>query len=71
MSARRLLLIHGGHPGGRTERLREAVLDGIRDSDDLPELRVLPALSAGIDDLLWANGLLIGTPSTSATCPAR
>ena len=26
------------------------------------ELRALPALTAGIDDLLWANGLLIGTP---------
>jgi multimeric flavodoxin WrbA len=26
------------------------------------ELRALAALSAGIDDLLWAHGLIIGTP---------
>lgn len=62
MTRNRLLLIHGGRLGGHTEQLRGAVLEGVRDSGETPELRVLPALSAGIDDLLWAEGLLIGTP---------
>jgi multimeric flavodoxin WrbA len=59
---KRLLMIHGGHAGGRTERLVEAVAAGVRDCGDDVELRVLPALAAGIDDLLWCEGLLIGTP---------
>jgi multimeric flavodoxin WrbA len=65
----RVLLIHGGHAGGRTERLVQAVAAGVREAaegadegDDGVELRVLPALQAGIDDLLWCRGLLIATP---------
>jgi multimeric flavodoxin WrbA len=65
----RVLLIHGGHAGGRTERLVQAVAAGVREAgeatdegDDGVELRVLPALQAGIDDLLWCQGLLIATP---------
>jgi multimeric flavodoxin WrbA len=59
---RRILLIYGGHPGGRTERLVEAVRAGIDTSGEAIELRCLPALSADTSDLLWAQGLLIGTP---------
>jgi multimeric flavodoxin WrbA len=59
---KRVLLIHGGHTGGRTARLVEAAGYGVRDCGDEAELRVLPALAAGIDDLLWCDGLLIGTP---------
>jgi flavorubredoxin len=59
---KKLLLIHGGHAGGRTERLTAAVTAGIRAAEDPVELRQLPALQAGIDDLMWADGLLIGTP---------
>ena len=59
---RRLLLIHAGHAGGRTFRLRDAVIDGVRACADEIELRVLPALEAGADDLLWAEALLLGTP---------
>jgi flavorubredoxin len=55
-----LLIIHGGHPGGRTYRLLSAVQRGAR--EEAVDVRTLPALEAGIDDLLWANGLLIGTP---------
>lgn len=40
----------------------EAVKLGIANAGEDIELRVLPALSASVDDLLWANGLLIGTP---------
>lgn len=57
-----LLIIHGGHEGGRTHQLVEAVRRGVLAADEAIELRTLPALQAGIDDLLWANGLLIGTP---------
>ena len=40
----------------------EAVKQGVADAGEDIELRTLPALQAGLDDLLWANGLLIGTP---------
>lgn len=58
----RLLLIHAGHAGGRTHAMVDAVKQGVADAGEDIELRVLPALAAGVDDLLWANGLLIGTP---------
>jgi multimeric flavodoxin WrbA len=57
-----LLLIHGGHPGGRTAAMVAAVLEGIKLADEDVECRAVPALQAGVEDLLWANGLLIGTP---------
>lgn len=58
-----LLLIFAGHAGGRTYAMVEAVKRGVAAAgEDDVELRALPALQAGIDDLLWANGLLIGTP---------
>jgi multimeric flavodoxin WrbA len=57
-----LLIIHGGHEGGRTHQLVAAVQRGVHAAEEAIELRTLPALQAGIDDLLWANALLIGTP---------
>lgn len=62
LSRRHLLLIHAGHAGGRTYAMVAAVRDGIANAGEDIELRVLPALEAGVDDLLWASGLLIGTP---------
>lgn len=62
MTSPHILLIHGGHAGGRTHELVAAVAQGIEESEESVELRSKPALSAGIDDLLWAHGLLIGTP---------
>lgn len=59
---KKLLLIHGGHSGGRTEKLTAAVLAGIGAAEDPVELKSCAALHAGIDELLWADGLLIGTP---------
>lgn len=59
---KQLLLIYGGHAGGRIAAMTDAVLAGIRDLNEDIELRSKPALEAGIDDLLWAQGLLIGTP---------
>lgn len=57
-----LLMIHGGHAGGRTYDLVEAVRAGVETSEEPIDLRVMPALKAGLDDLLWCQGLLIGTP---------
>jgi multimeric flavodoxin WrbA len=61
-----LLLVHGGHAGGRTATLRAAVRAGIAAGAEAAgapvELRELPALQAGLDDLLWADALLLGTP---------
>ena len=57
-----LLIIYGGHAGGRTATLLEAVRAGIAEAGEAVELRVLSALEAGLEDLLWAEALLIGTP---------
>src|SRR3990170_1522786 len=57
-----LLLIYAGHAGGRTHAMVEAVKQGVTAAGEDVELRAVPALQAGVDDLLWANGLLIGTP---------
>jgi len=57
-----LLLIFAGHAGGRTHAMVDAVKRGVAASEEDVELRAVPALQAGIEDLLWANGLLIGTP---------
>jgi multimeric flavodoxin WrbA len=61
-TGKHILLIYGGHAGGRTAQLVEAVKQGIEAANEAIELRCLPALEAGVDDLLWAQGLLIGTP---------
>jgi hypothetical protein len=60
--AKRILLVWGGHAGGRTETLRLAVERGIRSVDEPIELRALSALVAQLDDLLWCDGLVMGTP---------
>lgn len=60
--AHHLLLIYGGHAGGRTQEMVAAVKQGIAGCDESIELRALSALAAGADDLLWAHALLIGTP---------
>jgi multimeric flavodoxin WrbA len=70
----RILLVYGGQPNGRTDQLRREVVAGIAkaaraDDDDTAaapgtvyELRERHALLATADDLLWAQGLLLGTP---------
>lgn len=42
--------------------MMQAVQTGVAEFSEDIELRCLRALEAGLDDLLWANGLLIGTP---------
>jgi multimeric flavodoxin WrbA len=48
---------------GNTRRLAESVLKGANNEllEDV-EVRYLMAAEAGPDDLLWADGLLLGTP---------
>jgi multimeric flavodoxin WrbA len=62
MSRKRLLLVYGGHAGGRTEQLRQAVELGALEFEQEVELLVLAALQAGATELTSCHGLLIGTP---------
>ena len=57
-----VLLVYGGQPGGRTKRLCTAALTGLRGAGEAFELRERPALQATVDDLLWAQGILLATP---------
>ena len=60
---RRNLLIVYHSQSGRTETMARSVRDGASDPlVEHVELRMLRAAAAGPDDLLWAHGLLIGTP---------
>lgn len=56
-----LLLIHHSQ-SGHTTALAEAVAAGAAEFADEVELRQRRAFEAGLEDLLWAQGLLIGTP---------
>ena len=60
--ARTILLVYGGRPGGRTDRLRAAVEAGVRDVGEGLGLEARPALQCGAPELLAAHGLLLGTP---------
>jgi multimeric flavodoxin WrbA len=63
MTAMKHLLIVYHSQSGNTRRLAEAVLEGARDELITEvEVRYLLAAQAGPDDLLWAHGLLLGTP---------
>lgn len=61
-AARRILLVYGGHAGGRTERLRVAVEAGVGEAGADVTLIARPALACGPDELLAADGVLLGTP---------
>jgi flavorubredoxin len=58
----RILLVYGGHPGGRTERLRRAVERGVASAETGAVLASRHALDCGTDELVAAQGLLLGTP---------
>ena len=48
---------------GNTEQMAQAILRGARHPDITEvDIRYLRAGDAGPDDLLWAHGLLLGTP---------
>ncbi len=59
MSGKLLIIYHT--QTGNTERLAQAVLMGAQEMEDV-EVRFLRAFDADLEDLLWADGLLIGTP---------
>ncbi|MDZ7622632.1 MAG: NAD(P)H-dependent oxidoreductase [Candidatus Competibacteraceae bacterium] len=61
MSAARHLLIVYHSQTGHTRTMARAVSRGARRVPEV-ETRVRMALRAGLDDLLWAHGLLLGTP---------
>ena len=56
-----LLVVHSGQ-SGHTQAMCDAVCEGARAEADAVEMRCRYASQATIDDLLWANALLLGTP---------
>lgn len=58
----RVLITLGGHAGGRTAKLAAAVAAGLLSVDAAIEVRAKPALETTADDVLWADGLILGTP---------
>lgn len=56
-----LLIVY--HPPGKTQKMADAVYRGAthEEIDDV-EVRMLHAFDAGVDDLLWTDALLLGTP---------
>lgn len=63
MSDTRHLLIVFHSQSGTTSRMAEAVIRGASDSQiENVDVRVRDALEATADDLLWADGFILGTP---------
>ena len=60
--ARKLLIVYHTQ-SGTTSKMADAVIRGARDEavDDV-DVRVKSALEADADDLLWADGFILGTP---------
>lgn len=56
------LLIVFSSQTGHTEALCRAAIEGAAGQADEIEVRLKRAAQADLDDLLWADGLLIGTP---------
>ncbi len=54
-----LILYHS--QSGHTEQLAQAVCRGAEQEAEI-ELRLKRAFDCGLDDLLWCDGLVIGTP---------
>jgi len=59
---RHLLIVYHSQ-SGHTEAMAHAAYAGATDADiEHVDVRMLTAAAAGADDLLWAHGLLLGTP---------
>lgn len=57
------LLIVYHSQSGTTSKMADAVIKGAKHPDiDGVEVRVRDALEASPDDVIWANGLILGTP---------
>ena len=62
MSDKHLLIVYHSQSGS-TERMARSVIRGARsDEIDGVAVRCLDALEATADDLLWADGFILGTP---------
>lgn len=61
MSKKHLLVVYHSKDGS-TGRMARAVLAGANHSDINVEVREVLALTAVLEDLLWADGLMLGTP---------
>lgn len=62
VTAKHLLIVYHSQ-SGTTTRMAEAVIRGARHADvSGVEVRVKTALDALADDLLWADGFILGTP---------
>ncbi|MDE0224938.1 MAG: NAD(P)H-dependent oxidoreductase [Gammaproteobacteria bacterium] len=62
MNPKRLLIVYHSQRGS-TGRMAQAVFDGARDPEiENVETRLVRAADAQPEDLLWAQGLIIGTP---------
>ena len=60
--AKKLLIVYHTQ-SGTTSRMADAVIRGASSDDvDDVEVRVKSALEADADDLLWADGFILGTP---------
>ena len=56
------LLVVWSSQSGRTEALMHAACAGAAEFAEEVELRCVGALAAGLDDLLWADALIVATP---------
>jgi len=62
MAEKKHLLIVAHNPSTNTRALVEATLRGARHADiDGVESRFVPPLQAGVDDVLWADAIILGT----------
>jgi multimeric flavodoxin WrbA len=57
-----LLLVYAGQPGGRTCAMVAAARAGIDACGEALNVKALPALEAGSEDVLRAQGILLATP---------
>jgi multimeric flavodoxin WrbA len=60
MEQRRLIVVFHSQ-GGSAQRMADAVVRGAHREPGV-EVRAVRALEAGLDDLLWAQAVLFGTP---------
>ena len=60
-----LLVIHHSQTGG-TGKMTDAVLEGARREESV-EVRERAALKGTLEDLLWADGVIFGTPENFGT----
>jgi len=62
MTNKHLLIVYHSQ-SGTTSRMADAVIEGARQADfEGIEVRVRSPLEADADDLLWADGFILGTP---------